>query len=87
MEPLIVQMYAGPDVAIVDLGSVDLGTLSTLVSSNSRLIFLNETDRFADVDIERYGEPVQYTLSLPSRILKRHEIYQVLSIEPSSARH
>jgi hypothetical protein len=71
MEPLVIQMCADPMIRIVDLESVDSNPLRALVSpgSNTRMIFVKETERLSDADLDRYGDPVRYLPSLPFTIL------------------
>jgi hypothetical protein len=76
MEPLVVQMYSGADMRVVDLQSVDVDTLITLASSG-HLIFLKQTDRFAGADINRYDAPVRYILSVPSERMMSGEGFQI----------
>jgi hypothetical protein len=48
MEPLIIQMYAGPATRVIDLESVDSDTLETLMSpSEDSHVDLREGDRQA----------------------------------------
>jgi hypothetical protein len=82
MDPLVVQMYANPDTRVADLESIDTKTLTTLIQAESRLILLRRIDRFASSDLERYGEPVRYVLSLPSRPLANGEGFEVSLLEP-----
>ena len=72
MEPLVIQMCADPMIRIVDLESVDSNPLRALVSpgSNTRMIFVKETERLSDADSDRYGDPVRYLLLSPSRSCK-----------------
>jgi hypothetical protein len=88
MEPLVIQMYADPMIRIVDLESVDSDTLRALMSlgANAHLIFVKEADRFSDVDLDRYGEPVRYMVSLPSTVLQSGDRFQVLSVDSSKLR-
>ena len=69
MEPLVIQMYSGPQTRIVDLESVSAQTLTALAQSETQLILLRESDRLAGVDLNRYGDPIRYILSLPSETL------------------
>jgi hypothetical protein len=86
MEPLVIQMYADPTTRIVDLESVDSGSLQTLISTNSdsHLIFLKEANRLSDDDVSRYGKQIRYLLSRPSSILLNTDRFQVLSVDLSS---
>jgi len=88
MEPLVIQMYADPMIRIVDLESVDSDTLRALVSPgvNTRLIFVKETERLSDADLDRYGEPVRYLLSLPFTVLQSSDRFQILRVNSSNSR-
>jgi hypothetical protein len=84
MEPLVVQMYSGAEMRVVDLEFVDVDTLAALVSSG-HLIFLKQTDRFSDADINRYGAPVQYMLSAPAEKLMSGEGFQIDRVESANS--
>jgi len=86
MEPLVIQMCADPMIRIVDLESVDSNPLRALVSpgSNTRMIFVKETERLSDADLDRYGDPVRYLPSLPFTILHSTDRFQILSLECSN---
>jgi hypothetical protein len=83
MDPLVVQMYGRPETRVIDLESVDTQTISALVEAKSRLILLKQTDRFTDVDLRRYGKPIRYALSFPSRVVASGLGFQVVSLEPA----
>jgi hypothetical protein len=86
MDPLVVQMYAAPETRVVDLESVDLATIRALVVENLHLILLRRTDRFADADFSRYGDPIRYVLSLPWQPLASGGGFQVSSLGPKDHR-
>jgi hypothetical protein len=83
MEPLVVQMYANPQTQIVDLESVEQGDLEVMVSPSaaSRLVFVRETDRLSADDLNRYGEPLRFLLSLPSTVLQSGDGFQIVVVQ------
>ncbi len=85
MDPLVVQMYAGRDIRIVDLESIDAPTLDYLIASGTKLILLNETSRFQAVDLSRYDVSVRRVLTMPSRTWDSGEGYTVSILEPTKS--
>jgi len=85
MEPLVIQMYEPPQTRIVDLEAVDVDRLTALVSTEAKphLIFLKQSERLSVPDLERYGDPVRYVLSLPSQVLMSGEGFEVTLVAPS----
>jgi hypothetical protein len=89
MEPLVIQMYDAPQTRVVDLEAIDADTLKSLSLSNSgwHLIFLKEADRVTDSELGRYGDPLRYMLSLPSRVVMTGNGFEIALIGlPSETR-
>jgi len=84
IDPLVLQMYADSQTNIVDLEAVDIETLKSIVSSDhhSNVVLLKELNRFTDVDVERYGEPMEYITSLPSSVIASGRTFQILQVSP-----
>ncbi|MGC1362404.1 MAG: hypothetical protein WA826_14605, partial [Silvibacterium sp.] len=89
MEPLIVQMYAGPDTQVIDLESVSTGALRAMVSpdATAHLLFVKEGDRLSADDLNRYGEPVRFLLSLPYTVLRNNSRFQILAVNTLNSHH
>lgn len=83
MEPLVVQMYASPDIQVIDLESVDINSLRAMVSpgSTAHLLFVKEAARLSADDLNRYGEPIRFLLSLPSTVLQSNDRFQVVAVQ------
>jgi hypothetical protein len=81
MEPLVVQMYSGPETRIVDLENANTLTLTALASSEPFLIFVRERGRLTEVDLMRYGNPIDYILSLPSETLISGDGFEIARIK------
>jgi hypothetical protein len=83
MEPLTVQMLADPNLRVVDLEAADLGALHELVSKarNNPLLVLRQDDRVSPTDIDRYGDPLRYILSIPHTVIERGDGYQLLMLD------
>lgn len=83
MEPLTVQMMGDPNLRVVDLEAADLRTLHELVSKNPKnpLLVVRQDDRFSTTDIDRYGEPLRYILSIPHTVVDRGDGYQLLMLD------
>ena len=86
MEPLLIQMYAGPEVRIADLESVTPEELKLLMptSGGNQLIFLDETDHQSDTDLTRYGPQMAYLRSLSFDIMQNDKRFQILSLHRDS---
>jgi len=83
MEPLTVQMLGNPDLRVVDLEAADLGTLQELVSKAwmNPLLVLRQDDRVSPTDIDRYGDPLRYILSVPHTVVDQGDGYQLLMLD------
>jgi hypothetical protein len=82
MEPLSVQMLANPNLRVVDLEAADLQTLHQLVSESRKnpLLVLRQDDRVSSMDIDRYGDPLRYILSIPHTVVDQGDGYQLLML-------
>ncbi len=86
MDPLVIQMYARPNTDIADLESLESTDIQALIKT-APLLFLKENARFEDADLNRYGEPIRYLLSLPAHAVGIGNGYEVLRIDfPHSTR-
>ena len=76
-------MLGNPDLRVVDLEAADLGTLQELVSKArmNPLLVLRQDDRVSPTDIDRYGDPLRYILSVPHTVVDQGDGYQLLMLD------
>lgn len=84
MDPLVIQMYEGKNVRVVDLESIDGNILHALITSRVKLVLLKQDDRFQVADLERYGEPIRRLLLMPSTRIDGGEGFSVMRIDPAT---
>lgn len=82
LEPLDIQMYAGPASGVVDLATVDPSELKTMMSpgSSDQFILIEETDRESHADMDRYGEQFQYLKSLSRKTLHSGDGFEIIHL-------
>lgn len=87
LEPLIIQMYARPNVNVLDLDTLDCRVLDDLGFSEKKMgvLFLEEQIHQTAADVERYKTQLTCLNSLKRNTLWSNEVFAVVRLSPRSA--
>ena len=89
LEPLIIQMYASPNVNVLDLGALDCTVLEDLGFSERRIgvLFLEEQIHQTAADAERYQTQLTCLNSFKRNTISNNEAFAVVRLSPKSGVH
>src|SRR5208283_5812862 len=86
LEPLIIQMYASPNVNVLDLDTLDCRVLEDLGFSEKKIgvLFLEEQIHQTAADTERYKTQLTCLNSFKRNTLSGNEAFSVVRLSPRS---